>query len=656
MLLQLVMVVVLALYGFASSAPGIRGSSTSQDRVVAQKVSGASAATQVLTSDSGHRSDGELLKDLDVVVPPVEPSDKVAKPDVPPQTQAAAGVVVADQLVTSNRVESEVVQSVGFQTLGVTWPENAKVGDLGGQVRTRTNGKWSGWVDLEPDDSAPDTGSAEAARSVRGGTDPVPIGNADAVQLAFTANAKGGPAGLSLALVGSAEKPVSGGVLGPTAVGSNAVSSVASGGAAIQTAVYSTAVQAVGPRVITRAQWGAPAQACKPDVAPALVGAAVHHTAGSNSYGSVAQAMQQIRNDAIYHIKGRGWCDLGYNFVVDKWGNIYEGRALSMTQAVVGAHAGGFNTGTVGVAMLGTYNAAPSAATKRSVAQIIGWRLGSYGVDPKTSMSYHTGGVAGDGARYHNQNVRLPRVFGHGQVWLTSCPAAGGYAALPSIRTMASTFSYPQRYAQAQSIVKALYQDLLLRPVDSSGLRAWSVMLAVSSGQPALVASLTRSREYVQLRVRQAYNQVLGRAPDSAGLAAWTREILAGRIPVDDVQRRFYASGEFVNRSGGTANGYVAGLYQTILGRAASQAEVDSLAPQVGNQAGRSKVTESIWFSMEAAKYRAGKYYLLFLKRTADPGGQLTWARVLLSKGEGAVRTGIAGSGEYRLLALKRYP
>jgi len=52
--------------------------------------------------------------------------------DVPPQAQAAAGVVVADQLVTSNRVESEVVQSVGFQTLGVTWPENAKVGDLGG--------------------------------------------------------------------------------------------------------------------------------------------------------------------------------------------------------------------------------------------------------------------------------------------------------------------------------------------------------------------------------------------------------------------------------------------------------------------------------------------------------------------------------------------
>ena len=163
MLLRLVVVGVLALAGFARSAPGIRGSSTSQGRVVAQKVSGASAATQVLTSDSGHRSDGVLLKDLDVVVPPVEPSDKVVKPDVPPQAQAAAGVVVADQLVTSNRVESEVVQSVGFQTLGVTWPENAKGGDLGGQVRTRTNGAWLGGGAPARGGGAPRTGAAAAA-------------------------------------------------------------------------------------------------------------------------------------------------------------------------------------------------------------------------------------------------------------------------------------------------------------------------------------------------------------------------------------------------------------------------------------------------------------------------------------------------------------
>lgn len=87
---------------------------------------------------------------LDIVVPPVTRSDKVARPPASLKTQAAADVVVADQLVAPKRVESEVVKSAGFQTLGVTWPEKAMVGDLGAQVRTRSNGNWSGWVDLEP--------------------------------------------------------------------------------------------------------------------------------------------------------------------------------------------------------------------------------------------------------------------------------------------------------------------------------------------------------------------------------------------------------------------------------------------------------------------------------------------------------------------------
>jgi SpoIID/LytB domain protein len=209
--------------------------------------------------------------------------------------------------------------------------------------------------------------------------------------------------------------------------------------------------------------------------------------------------------------------------------------------------------------------------------------------------------------------------------------------------------------AQAQPVVKALYADLLLRPVDSSGLQAWSGMLAGGVGQSALVASLTSSREYVQLRVRQAYQKVLGRAPDAGGMATWRGGVLAGRVPVDDVQRRLYASQEFINRSGGTNQGYVAGLYRSILGRAPSSAEVASWVAKI-NQYGRGSVVDQIWFSPEAASARAGAYYLLFLKQAPDPAVRASWAQVLLAHGEGAVRTGIAGSGEYRLLALKRYP
>ena len=230
-------------------------------------------------------------------------------------------------------------------------------------------------------------------------------------------------------------------------------------------------------------------------------------------------------------------------------------------------------------------------------------------------------------------NVTLPRVSGHRDVWLTTCPGNGGYAALPNIRAMASSFSYAQRFTQARSVVSALYKDLLLRDVDLAGLQSWSAMLAGGGNQAALVASLTRSKEYDQLRVGQAYQQVLGRSPEPGGLAGWSSQILAGAVPVDDVQRRFYSSQEFLNRSGGTDAGMVAKLYTSILGakRVATLAEVDFWVAKVKAN-GRSWVVDQIWFSMEAASARAGAYYLLFLKRT-------------VARGSVGVRTGPGPSG-----------
>jgi hypothetical protein len=67
-------------------------------------------------------------------------------------------------------------------------------------------------------------------------------------------------------------------------------------------------------------------------------------------------------------------------------------------------------------------------------------------------------------------------------------------------------------------------------------------------------------------------------------------------------------------------------------------------------------VVDAIWWSLEAAQRRAGAYYQTFLGRAPDRPGQEAWARVLLSQGEGAVRVGIAGSDEYRLRAISRFP
>ncbi|MGV8968046.1 MAG: N-acetylmuramoyl-L-alanine amidase, partial [Cellulomonas sp.] len=424
---NLVLVTILTLTGLLGPGPA----SAPFSATVAAPSTSSGPTDPVSTAAEPGSSDGVSVRVLDIVVPSVTPSGQVGEPNGDAGMDGTADSVVADQLVASERLESNVVDAAGFQTLGVTWPEGEDVTDLGAQVRTRVDGKWSPWGDLAPSDDAPDPGTADAAHAVRGGTDALAIGDVEAVQMSFSATSAGGPDGLSLSLVGSEQTPTPDRVIGQVPTSAATVES-----AAFSTSTVATSLATVSPpRIISRAEWGAPAQVCTPDVASTLVGAVVHHTADSNAYSNVAEAKQQIRNDAVYHIGTRGWCDIGYNFIVDKWGNIYEGRANSLTEAVIGVHAGGFNTGTVGVAMLGTYDSIPSAATQRGVAQIIGWRLGAYSIDPRGAMNYYTG--VGENSRFKNQNVFLPRVIGHRDVAFTACPGNGGYAALTNIRDMA---------------------------------------------------------------------------------------------------------------------------------------------------------------------------------------------------------------------------
>ncbi|MFS0706145.1 peptidoglycan recognition protein, partial [Cellulomonas sp. 179-A 9B4 NHS] len=194
---------------------------------------------------------------------------------------------------------------------------------------------------------------------------------------------------------------------------------------------------AAAPGIISRAEWGAAPQACEFDVASTLLAAVVHHTAGPNSYASVDQAKAQIRADQRYHQQSRGWCDIGYNYLVDKWGNVYEGRAGSGTRPVIGVHAGGFNTATLGVSMLGDYSSGtPSAAVQENVARLIAWRLGSYHRDPTSTISYTT--LGGENSRFAGgTTLALPVVIGHRDVAYTACPGNGGYAVLGTIKQRA---------------------------------------------------------------------------------------------------------------------------------------------------------------------------------------------------------------------------
>ena len=574
------------------------------------------------------------------------PEEPAAEPTPAPTASVdpAAGTVVADVL-DAGRVLTPAVETTGAQTVGVTWPEGADAAGLEPQLRSLTDGEWTDWVALGVSDAEPDAGTADAANAARGGTDSYWVGEAEAVQLSFAATADGGPAGLSLALVASDEDLAT---TGGTGTGGAAAEGAAStGDAVVRTAAFRTSAPAAvvpaaaaQPAVVTRGQWGARSQVCAPDVASRLEGAVVHHTAGSNSYTTQAQAMEQIRNDQAYHIDARGWCDIGYNFIVDKWGTIYEGRANSLNQAVIGVHASGANTGTVGVSMLGNYDTVPTTpAMIDSVGRIIGWRLAAYGVDPNGSWTYPSG-------------QHLPRVIGHRDVAQTACPGRYGYAQLGNIRAIAAVSGPAMPLADAQKLVRQLYQDILGRGVDPGGLDTWSRTLVAGTSPAALATTLVRSTEYAQATVTRDYQAVLGRAPDPYGMRDWTTAITSGSVRSEDLRLWLYSSVEFYQRNGNTDRTYVAALYQSVLGRPAGQAEIDQWAPVAGRY-GSASVLGGVWGSMESANVRVEAFYQRYLKRSVDPAGRATWAPVLLSYGEDRLRDQIVGSLEYYQMAQR---
>lgn len=322
---------------------------------------------------------------------------------------------------------------------------------------------------------------------------------------------------------------------------------------------------------------------------------------------------------------------------------------------MIGVHAGGFNTGTVGVAMLGTYSAAPSAATQQAVGRIIGWRLGQYGLDPRGWMSYYTG--AGQNSRYQNRTVSLPRIFGHRDVSNTACPGDGGHASLDNIRAHAYANSIVESMprADAEALVKAMYTDLLGRSPEAGGLSTWSDALVRGRSTVDVATSITRSEEFNRRRIAAAYSQVLGRSPDAPGVESWLRQINSGAIQVDNIANNLVASDEFYLQSGRTDAGMVRTLYQRLLGRSGSDSEIDYWTSRVPSLS-RLGVVNSITGSREAAQRKVQLNYHTFLGRSPDRAGQATWTDALLAHGEAYVRNSLLGSTEYRMRAVARFP
>ncbi|MGW0596742.1 peptidoglycan recognition protein family protein [Streptomyces sp. NPDC002776] len=168
-----------------------------------------------------------------------------------------------------------------------------------------------------------------------------------------------------------------------------------------------------------------------------VVAVFVHHTDSPNAY-DCAEAPRILRYLYTGQTGSRDWDDIGYNFLVDRCGTIYEGRAGGVARAVTGAHTQGFNHRTAGIAALGTFTAGaevPQAMTD-SIAALAAWKLGLSGTDPRAEVRL----VSSNSLSRYPRGTRatLHALAGHRDGYMTSCPGAALSARLPQIRQLAA--------------------------------------------------------------------------------------------------------------------------------------------------------------------------------------------------------------------------
>ncbi|WP_432888565.1 N-acetylmuramoyl-L-alanine amidase [Kribbella sp. CA-245084] len=302
--------------------------------------------------------------------------------------------------------------TIPFGMVAVTWPEGAQ--NVTAKIRVERDGQWTDWESLPVEDEhGPDPLVPEGIQ--RGGTEPLWVGNATGVQASAVTEA-GTVAGAKVVLI----QP---GVLASDADEPSAQSIAP----AASRAPYPM------PLMVSRKRWGADerlrshngAACARPKYTTTVLAAFVHHTADRNDY-TRTQVPAMVRAMYAYHVKSRGWCDLGYNFLVDRFGRVFEGRYGGAQLPVLGAHTASYNSNSFGVAVIGNFEkAAPPAAMLESTARVIAWKLDANYRSPQATIRL-------DGSSLHT-------VSGHRDTKATACPGTQLYNKLGWLRQRVNT-------------------------------------------------------------------------------------------------------------------------------------------------------------------------------------------------------------------------
>ena len=368
----------------------------------------------------------------------------------PPNARTVPGGLQARTTVAPATGSTEIVSRpqpvTGDGLVGVTWEHGQVLPEdqISLQVRTLTDGTWSEWSDLEyHDDHGPDPGTREA-RHARPGTDEVVIGDVDDVQVRARTSGEV-PADMKLAVVTPGEPTKTAEELPAldTATmdgtpGDSASTSGAPTGSAPTTAAVpqpdgvdaldlAAATFTPKPVIYSRAQWGADeSMRDKPSLHYFEVHAGfVHHTVNANDY-TRAEVPGILRSIYAYHTQSRGWSDIGYNFLVDRFGRIWEGRYGGVDRPVVGAHTLGYNDYAFAMSAIGNYDIKrPSSAMIQAYGALFAWKLSLHGVDASSPKQWV-------GSKY------FEAINGHRDAASTACPGRYLYAKIPKIRELAA--------------------------------------------------------------------------------------------------------------------------------------------------------------------------------------------------------------------------
>ena len=362
---------------------------------------------------------------------------------------AAKGSVASSQPETLDHLQASDDSTVTYESQPVTvdtsanaavlqWDQDGKEG-VTTEVRTHNGSSWTPWVESDVTDTEGGKDGTEIDRS----STLIIANTIEKIQFRYSLEGTSTASSATIDATSATLQTIDSNQ-GPDPTRPSLLEKIGK----LFNLIDTTDARADGPRIVSRAEWGSPEPdwSSWPPEYERLQQAIIHHTVTTETpYASAA-----IRAIWHYHAVTLGWGDIGYNYIVDSAGNIFQGRYYDHGHAeannveVVAGHAYGHNRGTTGIAALGDFSTNDATPIqKEAMSNIVGFKLAPFDVHPNGTGAFGTA------------------VIGHRDVYPTACPGNTLYGQLLMIRNRAS--QYYAKYITEHKLDYAYYNQTVRR-------------------------------------------------------------------------------------------------------------------------------------------------------------------------------------------------